>query len=467
MSQHSSSPAAEGPSSPSSCLYQHQHSRRHKPRGNFLSDDQTRRTNAALARQERDRADLLAQIRRIASESITDEAPEQHAYADEQTECDDEEHVDVVYEEGRGGEVGMEEDDEQENGDESHADMAVVEGEGGEKKHQGPSRRARMAARLQVFRFFAGQLVHPDWLVSPPPDLAHNWLVAARPEGNRMLVISKHGWAVARNKNGRFQMKFPCLLPPRGVTIVDVAFAEATRTMHLLDVLCWNDCLLMDSSTECRHFFLKSRYEEMESELRETSVHHMYPMVLVDLHECTQQHLLRLYYEDLDYPKDSLLFVHKEAHYDPGLNPLWLQWRDAHLSRFAIDTTDPTGKDHPHREVGTLQLTKRHNKLKTMDGRIVGAIDDTTRKQHRLKPGQLVKCEMDGIDMDTMEVQNLMPLGRGPKTRLYPDSFSRLVVQAFMRMDSPPMDFNRILDAIAQSHDHEDGAGGGHADMDV
>ncbi len=36
--------------------------------------------------------------------------------------------------------------------------------------------------------------------------------------------------------------------------------------------------------------------------------------------------------------RDGLLFLNKEAHYDLGQSPLALVWKDAHISRYFLDT---------------------------------------------------------------------------------------------------------------------------------
>eukprot|EP00922_Rhytidocystis_sp_ex-Travisia-forbesii_P015686 GHVS01023413.1.p1 GENE.GHVS01023413.1~~GHVS01023413.1.p1 ORF type:complete len:616 (+),score=148.01 GHVS01023413.1:160-2007(+) len=113
----------------------------------------------------------------------------------------------------------------------------------------------------------------------------------------------------------------------------------------ICDVLWWNGISLCDSSMECRLFFLKSRFEECKDEAAARGdggeADLFCPFRLVDCQRCTTDFVHRIYHGHAPFRTESLVFVHKEALYLPGFNPLWLCWKDQHLSQFCIDTVIP------------------------------------------------------------------------------------------------------------------------------
>ncbi len=63
--------------------------------------------------------------------------------------------------------------------------------------------------------YYAKQFMHPLMLTSAsmPPDLATNWLIIPRPEGNRMLMVASGGQTTVRDKSGILIETFPSALP--------------------------------------------------------------------------------------------------------------------------------------------------------------------------------------------------------------------------------------------------------------
>jgi hypothetical protein len=49
---------------------------------------------------------------------------------------------------------------------------------------------------------------------------------------------------------------------------------------------------------------------------------------------CSVENLKKAYQEPCSYPKDGLLFVHKDSPYEHGLNPNVLIWKDQQISPF-------------------------------------------------------------------------------------------------------------------------------------
>ena len=70
-------------------------------------------------------------------------------------------------------------------------------------------------------------------MLDVPADLATSWLVAARPEGPRCLVVAARGATVARGRDGALLHRFASQLP---------AGSRATAEGH--DAACILDCIL-------------------------------------------------------------------------------------------------------------------------------------------------------------------------------------------------------------------------------
>jgi snurportin-1 len=83
----------------------------------------------------------------------------------------------------------------------------------------------------------------PEWLVEIPDDLASNWYVMSRPEGQRCLVIASHGTTMVRSRTGHFKNSFLSGLPCGGGAgdggamqecILDCIFHPGNNTFYVL-----------------------------------------------------------------------------------------------------------------------------------------------------------------------------------------------------------------------------------------
>ena len=85
------------------------------------------------------------------------------------------------------------------------------EGRGGAGK--GPRRGSRRGGGFPE----SLALMRPDWMAVPPADLSSEWLVAARPEGRRCVVLARGGRTVARDsRSGKTVASFASSLPGGG-----------------------------------------------------------------------------------------------------------------------------------------------------------------------------------------------------------------------------------------------------------
>ena len=281
----------------------------------------------------------------------------------------------------------------------------------------GGGKRMQRLRRLHRTLFFARQLQVPDWMLVPPSDMAESWLVLAKPEGERCLLLSDGGRVEVRKKNGYVLERYTDSRLPRGLTILDVVSIEGpakpsapvapmeeiaapedadedalsddnmsthtgyqggkkgggkgrrrrplgNRKYAVCDVLFWADVDLAGTEAECRLFWLESRFEEMRDKVPRRAR----PLQLVRALPATAESIKELYYNDLGFAKDSLLFLHREGRYQMSepVTPVARMWRDRHLSRFVVDTPDEKGQDLPSQQSVVLEV-RGGGRLRTAD----------------------------------------------------------------------------------------------------
>eukprot|EP00388_Colpodella_angusta_P036174 GDKK01038199.1.p1 GENE.GDKK01038199.1~~GDKK01038199.1.p1 ORF type:complete len:486 (+),score=96.66 GDKK01038199.1:38-1495(+) len=251
---------------------------------------------------------------------------------------------------------------------------------------------------MKIAQFFANQMIHYDSFIDPPVDLRKNWFCMAKPEGPRALLVANQGFVTWRNKHGRFKEHFVSRYLPKELTIMDCVFDEAHQTFWVMDCLMWNGMAIADTDVECRRHMIKDRFEGEDGERLATpnpSVQR-YAFRLVNLHECSLQNLLQLYHEDRqldpEYSRDSLVFVHKTATYTSPWSPLFVQYKDYNLTRYAIDTDEMDGTQGEN-QIVVLKLHK-NGLLLTLDNVALGFISSKTMREKKYRPGQCLKCKI-------------------------------------------------------------------------
>lgn len=185
---------------------------------------------------------------------------------------------------------------------------------------------------------FANQLMLSEWLVDVPTDLEENWLVKPCPKGRRMLVVAHQGTTKAYSKAGHIVATFRSVLPSggsncrKGITILDCVWNWENRTYYVLDVLAWNNVVLLDCETEFRFYWLKTKLDE-HPELACHSETNRNAFVALPSTECSKDCLTELmsHYPLFSMTKDpgldGMLFYHKHNLYEHGSTPLvtWIK----------------------------------------------------------------------------------------------------------------------------------------------
>jgi len=269
-----------------------------------------------------------------------------------------------------------------------------------------PRPRPRVPAdaqkRIRLVEFWSRQMMIPEWMTEPPATLATEWLVLARPEGVRCLVVSGAGWTVARKRSGALLARFRSGLPgggrgadPAGGVgcILDCVFDQPRATFWVTDVLLWRGLEMEDCGADFRLFWVRSKEQEglstglgpapggpsgaapgvpgggagprspggspltnngpggveVEGDGRGGSVR------AVPFWAADEAGVREAYGSGaLGYDRDGLLFVHRGMMYAGGGTPLALLWKDGASSRYFIETD--AGGGVPRHQSTVLRL---------------------------------------------------------------------------------------------------------------
>jgi snurportin-1 len=213
-----------------------------------------------------------------------------------------------------------------------------------------PRRRRRVAVDL-----FATDLMAPEWMVSVPEDLPTQWFVLPRPQGKRCLVVASRGTTTSRARNGGRLERFQSRIPGGGrsaehgnYSILDCVRHAADGTYYVLDCMCWNGQVMYDCTAEFRLFWLQSKLAEAGTGTMGSDNARRF--LAVPSFAATPSGIVSAYSEDFGYKKDCLLFVNKDTHYQPGVTPLALLWKDAHVSEYFIESRSA------HEQIASLTL---------------------------------------------------------------------------------------------------------------
>ncbi|KAK6146520.1 hypothetical protein DH2020_020389 [Rehmannia glutinosa] len=272
----------------------------------------------------------------------------------------------------------------------------------------------RQAARLkgaEARRWFAKQLMLPEWMIDVPDRLNTDWYVCARPAGKRCFVVSSNGQRL-------------------------VGYAMAPdQTYYVIDMVCWGGMSLYECTAEFRFFWVNSKLVETGAS-NDPSTYHRYRFKTVVIYNCDPGGLKAAYTEPVPYVKDGLLFYNKHAHYQSGNTPLVLVWKDENCSQYVLDT-DGKGQIPDQQQV-VLELLD-DGRLATSDDPpvIFGCLDKDFIQKTGLQASTLLRfainegglCFADG----KLEKADLQYLGKPNRARAFADSYSKVMFQYTVR----------------------------------
>ncbi|XP_010250733.1 PREDICTED: snurportin-1 [Nelumbo nucifera] len=313
-------------------------------------------------------------------------------------------------------------------------------------------------------KWFARQLMLPEWMIDVPPRLNTDWYVFARPSGKRCFVVSSNGTTVSRLRNGSILHHFPSALPNGARTrdisgpahsfcILDCIFHEPDQTYYVIDMVCWRGYSLYDCSAEFRFFWLNSKLAETGA-CDPPSLYHKYRFSLVPIYECNQIGLHTAYTGVVPYVKDGLLFYNKHAHYQTGNTPLALVWKDENCSQYVLDT-DSNGQVPTQQQV-VLDL-QEDGRLTTSDDPpvVFGCLDGDFVQKSGLRPGSFVRFAVSDEGMrfvdGKLEMANIHYIGKANRARAFADSYSKVLFQYAARHS--PLRFGDLIESVSSFSD--------------
>ncbi|XP_078170278.1 snurportin-1 protein [Carex rostrata] len=324
---------------------------------------------------------------------------------------------------------------------EQEQEMSNASGQSAGRTELDPVRAANLRGP-EARRWFATQLMLPEWMVDVPPLLDSDWYVFSRPSGKRCFVVSSNGTTVSRLRNGSILHRFPSSLPNGARTkdvsgpsssysILDCIFHEADETYYVIDMVCWRGYSLYDCTAEFRFFWLNSKLSETGAS-DPPSQYHRYRFNVVQIYECNLIGLQAAYSGQVSYVKDGLLFYNKHAHYQAGNTPLALVWKDNVCSQYVLDT-DNQGKIPSQQQV-VLEL-QNDGSLTTSDDPPValGCLSRDMIAQSGLRVGNLVRVEVrdDSLKLvdGKLDLGELQLVGKPNRSRAFADTYSKVLFQ--------------------------------------
>ncbi|KAG6634950.1 snurportin-1 [Carya illinoinensis] len=397
--------------------------------------DQQRRRELSLQRQAQNRRDAQQHARCLASTLIYLQSPHPESTSEPQVEVEDEVEL------------------ETEPDPEALASEIDI-------------RQASKLRGSQARKWFARQLMLPEWMIDVPDQLAQDWYVFARPAGKRCFVVSTNGTTVSRLRNGSRLHHFPSALPngarnrdasgsAQSYSILDCIFHESDHTYYVVDMVCWRGYSLYECTAEFRFFWLNSKLSETGA-CDPPSQYHRYRFSLVPVYNCDQLGLSAAYSGEAPYVKDGLLFYNKHAHYQTGNTPLALVWKDENCSQYVIDT-DSKGQIPSQQQV-VLELQDNGSLATSDDPPVVfGCLDGGFMQKSGLCSGNLLRFAIRNGGLSfvdgKLEKADLHYLGKSNRARAFADSYSKVMFQYMARHS--PIRYDDLIGSISSSIDQE------------
>ncbi|CAI5716473.1 unnamed protein product [Hyaloperonospora brassicae] len=320
-----------------------------------------------------------------------------------------------------------------------------------------PSKRKTREERVKQRRaHFCKQLMTPEWMIDVPKDLngcssalGEGWYVLPRPEGKRCLVVAHGGNTIARIPSGNVLKKFPSALPngshktnksSDGYCILDCIFHEQNETFYVLDVMCWKGYLLYNCTTEFRLYWMRDKLSEgVTAAVASANPFRFLP---VPCYESDPTGIMAAYSTTYPFLKDGLLFYMKAGHYEMGLSPLALVWKDSNTSRFFVYSAKPS----------IILRLEGENEFATLEGIALFTADQDFVQQHELSEGDLASFSFEQHKVDESQAPRLTGLTfvkRCSPQRALPDSWTKILFQYNARSGGVPIE--HILEAAQTS----------------
>jgi len=330
------------------------------------------------------------------------------------------------------------------------------------------ARQTSTSAAESTREHWARQLMRPEWMIDIPHDLASDWYVLPRPEGQRCLLVAAAGSTTARSRSGVQLARFPSALPGGSrqtlgpgdpFCILDAIFHQPDETYYVMDMMCWKGQALYGCSAEFRMFWVASRL--METDAATSGCHHNpFRIVPVPAFHASADGLTIAHSGPADYGRDGLLLLHKDGIYAAGAtSPLALLWKDAGCSRHPVDT-DASGAVPLlqqvvllHREDGTLVTADEEPVVVArMSQEAAAAVGGTTPASGAPAAGKLLRLNIGPGGIQLAEgyrpvAADLQLAGGAHMRRGRADIWSKILFQYQARR--APANLGALLEALA------------------
>ncbi|OQV20465.1 putative Snurportin-1 [Hypsibius exemplaris] len=179
------------------------------------------------------------------------------------------------------------------------------------------------------------RLMLSEWLLEVPSDFEDSWIMLPCPVGKRCSIVTSRGETTVYSRTGLHMLTGTSDLPGgsstkrqgSNFTVLDCVFDKHRKIFHLLDVIFWNGTSLTENTVEFRLFWLKSRFDEIDTLLL-TAGWEQYRMQLLPHCNCTTEEMGSFFADSKSLaPIDGYMFYHKEGIYVADTTPLvcWLK----------------------------------------------------------------------------------------------------------------------------------------------
>ncbi|KRX03307.1 hypothetical protein PPERSA_08361 [Pseudocohnilembus persalinus] len=324
-------------------------------------------------------------------------------------------------------------------------------------------------------RSYSDILVQPEHMIDIPYNLASDYYVQPRPNGERCLVIVQNQMAVARNKNGKIISKF--ITQIKNYSVLDCVFNKSSNIFYILDAIQYANVELSHEPTEFRIFWLNAQIQEYKSEFQEKQNEKKFQ--LVPYFEVNPENLQRCSMSQFLFLKDGIVFVNKQAQYIGGLHLNFLLFKDQNISMYPIEIfNENSNKKHmvyavlelrklkvqetvsnQYLQIQKLQQNNYNYGLFTLDNFLITGVTDDYMLEDQLKEFNLVKVLFEKIEIQNIQnynnqqqieiqVQNLEQIGKSSVMRVYPDGLSKLIFQYKIRNN--PLKLEDIINSVVQ-----------------
>eukprot|EP00750_Incisomonas_marina_P001517 INCI11299.1.p1 GENE.INCI11299.1~~INCI11299.1.p1 ORF type:complete len:454 (+),score=71.92 INCI11299.1:184-1545(+) len=297
------------------------------------------------------------------------------------------------------------------------------------------ARADHIEKQRQKRMFYASQFMRPEWLTCRPDFNSGDWMVVARPDGQRCIVAASRGLTTSRTKTGNVLHRWPSELPSGSkkthhgrndeYTLLDCVYHKRSKTYFVVDLMCWKGRLLYDTDAAFRMWWLRTKLTEECPTARHRRSANKFSIVPASMFPCTAAGLAaaRNAESEVRYARDGVLFYHKQGFYEQGVTPLVRQWKDEVCSRYFVNTNG-AGTD-------TIQRVVLHvaqdGALVTAEGQKLGQLTRAHVASLGIRPGQFLRFRIGGVEYDPAS---------GSLTRLSAPQFESICGPSRMVADS-------------------------------